>query len=222
VVGRGGGSVEDLWAFNEEAVADAIFRMRTPVVSAVGHEVDVLISDHVADLRAPTPSAAIEMILPDRNEILFVLDEQMERYRHIMAQKLTRKREQTDHLLLQLHQGSPIRKLEEMGTAFHRVKEEFSRTMHYRLEQYAVMIPQVRVQLKQQIDFVLEYRSREAAHLSEKIRMSDPRLQCKNGWAQVSKNNRTVALSKIVPDEIFFLEDGIVKIEALCLSKKEI
>ena len=63
IVGRGGGSIEDLWAFNEEIVADAIFNAKTPIVSAVGHEIDTLISDFVADLRAPTPSAAMEMIL---------------------------------------------------------------------------------------------------------------------------------------------------------------
>jgi exodeoxyribonuclease VII large subunit len=74
IVGRGGGSIEDLWAFNEERVARAIFASTIPVVSAVGHETDFTIADMVADHRAPTPSAAIEHIVPDQDELLAQLD----------------------------------------------------------------------------------------------------------------------------------------------------
>lgn len=88
IVGRGGGSIEDLWAFNEERVARAIFDSTIPVVSAVGHETDYTISDMVADHRAPTPSAAIEHIVPDQDELFAQLDSYDARLRTIIQNQL--------------------------------------------------------------------------------------------------------------------------------------
>lgn len=80
IVGRGGGSLEDLWAFNEEVVARAIYQSKLPIISAVGHEIDYAISDFVADQRAPTPSAAAEMVVRDRQEIQGILAYYQERF----------------------------------------------------------------------------------------------------------------------------------------------
>jgi len=222
IVGRGGGSTEDLWAFNEEVVADAIFGMRTPVVSAVGHEVDVLISDHIADLRAPTPSAAIEMVLPDRNELLFMLDELSERLRSILAYRLVQKEQHIEHMKRMLIQSSPERKLTEIQTAFRRMEEEYFRTISYKLEQYASGLPIYRERLRQGIDLVMNRKTEQAKYVLERLKMNDPRKECRRGWAQISMYGKKVSLKEIEQDEVFILEDAEVRMEAVCLSKKEI
>ena len=93
IIGRGGGSIEDLWGFNGEKLARKIFSMQTPVVSAVGHETDFTICDFVADLRAPTPSAAAELAVPDINGILQDLDNKFERFTQTMEGILEEEKE---------------------------------------------------------------------------------------------------------------------------------
>jgi len=99
IAGRGGGSLEDLWAFNEEIVARAIFNCRIPVVSAVGHEIDFTIADFVADLRAPTPSAAIELVLPDGEEISRRLHHLERRLSRMTVDRIALFRQQLQSLL---------------------------------------------------------------------------------------------------------------------------
>lgn len=105
IVGRGGGSIEDLWAFNEEIVARAIFNSTTPIISAVGHETDVTIADYVADLRAPTPSAAAELAVFDYSQF----EEQVELYSQVLNRSMERKLER---FRFRLEQG-------KMGLALH-------------------------------------------------------------------------------------------------------
>ena len=98
IVGRGGGSIEDLWAFNEEIVAHAIFNSEIPIVSAVGHETDFTISDMVADHRSPTPSAAVEHVVPDRLELLVHLNGVKNRLNELMIRRFTTQHAEIDVL----------------------------------------------------------------------------------------------------------------------------
>lgn len=98
IIGRGGGSIEDLWAFNSEALARRIFAASVPVISAVGHETDFTICDFVADMRAPTPSAAAELAVPDKKEVLMRLDSYNERLHVALLSRLQRAKERLEGL----------------------------------------------------------------------------------------------------------------------------
>ena len=98
IIGRGGGSIEDLWAFNSEKLARRIFEAKTPIVSAVGHETDFTICDFVADMRAPTPSAAAEIVVPDKRELLLRIDSYDERLAAALIRIVERARERFERL----------------------------------------------------------------------------------------------------------------------------
>lgn len=113
ITGRGGGSMEDLWAFNDEAVARAIFRSRIPVISAVGHEPDVTIADFVADCRASTPSNAAELAVPDQDELRQALDHFQARLDKAIDRTLQRRRDQLGRLQASPFLQSPLRAIQE-------------------------------------------------------------------------------------------------------------
>ena len=113
IIGRGGGSIEDLWAFNEESVAEAVFECQTPVISAVGHETDTVITDYVADLRAPTPSAAAELAVFSYDQFQRDLRMYSEQLEGSMRSRLLQLRQNTDSLKRELIHLSPASKVRD-------------------------------------------------------------------------------------------------------------
>ena len=134
IVGRGGGSLEDLWSFNDERVARAIFASQIPIVSAVGHETDVTIADFVADLRAPTPSAAAEMVSRNQLELLRQLQSGQQRLEMAMdyyLAKRTRRFTQLEHRLQQQH---PQLRLARQQTVLERLRQRMTYAMDTQLK----------------------------------------------------------------------------------------
>jgi len=133
IVGRGGGSLEDLWAFNTEEVARAIAACRLPVISAVGHEIDVTISDYVADLRAPTPSAAAELAVPVKEEMEFFVKDLRKKLREILLYKIQAMRERLD--FFKSHLKHPRRRLEELSQRLDELQDRLKLAFSSRLRQ---------------------------------------------------------------------------------------
>lgn len=135
IAGRGGGSIEDLWAFNEEEVARAIFECRTPLISAVGHETDFTIADFVADLRAPTPSAAAELAVDDFRSLLEHLEACEMRMRRAMDHRIERLRMQMEHYRTRLSYLSPQSRLREQQQYLADLEERLGVLMERKLEE---------------------------------------------------------------------------------------
>ncbi len=222
VIGRGGGSLEDLWAFNERAVADAIYDAQTPVVSAVGHEVDMLISDFVADVRAPTPSAAMEMILPDRNEWLQSLDGLVQQMEQQVYQLIQHKGEGVANLSMLLQQHSPLRQLTQMDDRFAHLREEMSRTIRYRIEQYDQNIQPLHAHMDDRIGMVLRQKEALVDVLLQTIIQHNPTKRSKEGFAEVVQDGKRVALETIEVGDEFIVTNTTVKMRVQSLEKSEI
>ncbi len=164
IVGRGGGSIEDLWAFNEEIVARAIFSCQTPVISAVGHQTDYTIADFVADLRAPTPSAAAELAVYDYRAAQVQLYQMHERLEHMMRQRIVTLQLQLEHLDTRMRLLSPA----------HRLREN---------RKYAVDLEE---KLRTKMDAILREKRHHMMLLAEKLDGLSPAKKLCQGYAFVA------------------------------------
>ncbi len=203
IVGRGGGSMEDLWAFNEEAVARAVFDCSVPVISAVGHETDTTIIDFVADLRAPTPSAAAELAVYDFMEMKKNLKLREERLLHFMQLILERKRQKLEQYSLRMRAYHPQQRLNEQRQFAADVENRLRREMMRRLEQE-------------------KYR---LGLMAERLKGLSPLEKLSQGYAYVENssgaNVRTVSNVKQGEQITVYVTDGRIRAEVTGVEKEE-
>ena len=192
IAGRGGGSIEDLWAFNEEAVARAIFDCGVPVISAVGHETDTLISDFVADLRAPTPSAAAELAVYEYAAAEARKKEYELQLKRLMAQKLREQRQRLEQLSVRLRYAHPRQKLNDR-------------------RQYA---SDLEIRLRGQMERRLETCRHKLAIYIEKMNGLSPLKKLNQGYSYVADRTggavRSISQVKPGDELLIYVSDGIV------------
>ena len=193
IVGRGGGSIEDLWAFNEKIVADAIFNCRIPTISAVGHETDWTIADFVADMRAPTPSAAAELAVFDYRQVQDKLYEYNRRMQNSLCNKLELSRQKLNSYKLKLDYLSPE----------HRLNENRRRLMEYEEK------------LKLRIDMIIKEKKHMLELYAGRLEACSPVKKLGQGYAYVEDYNgkslRSVEGVEKNQDITIYLLDGKIK-----------
>lgn len=202
IVGRGGGSIEDLWAFNDECVARAIFDCQVPVISAVGHETDVTIADYVADLRAPTPSAAAELAVWDYRQLQGYLDECRLRMNRSMTGTIRINRLRLKELDVRLSYLHPRHKLQDQQQRLIELEEELRTLMR---------------------DRVKETRHRLAIQI-EKLNGLSPVRKLNQGFAYVEEADGGVVKSirqVEMGDELtVYVTDGLIRTSVKAVQKK--
>lgn len=174
IVGRGGGSLEDLWAFNEEVVARAIYQSNIPVVSAVGHEVDFSISDFVADLRAPTPSAAAELVVRNRLELLDILRNNCYTMSQLLQEFTDSEREKILHLI--------------ESYAFNQPREL--------VRQHSQQVDEVDRRLRELVRHRFELLRGKAEELQKRMESMNPELVLRRGYVLVYRDGKLISSVK--------------------------
>ena len=197
IVGRGGGSIEDLWAFNEEKVARAIFECNTPVISAVGHETDYTIADYVADMRAPTPSAAAELVVFEYNKLCEKISSYEENMRYRIDIKIRNYRNTVNDLLWKLNKMSPANNIQSKRQR----------------------LADLEIRLYDSINRKTSERRHQLELLTERLNGLSPLNKLSGGYAYISddKNKPVKSIKQINADDELkiVLKDGNAKVKVI-------
>ncbi len=193
IVGRGGGSIEDLWAFNEPEVVEAVFNASTPIISAVGHETDFTLTDFVADMRAPTPSAAAELAVTEVAAVENKIYEYERRLKQQMMYSLSAKRDYLERLKLQMEYLNPVNQIYDKRQRLMNIEDKLN-----------MLIKRC----------VADNRNRLCLYASRLEGLSPlKKLDMGYGYIEDSQNDRIISVSQVSPeDEItVYLKDGSIR-----------
>lgn len=201
IIARGGGSKEDLWCFNDEHLAHAIFAAQTPVISAIGHEIDFSISDYVADHRSITPTAAIDDLLPRRDDLEQHLDILAQNFSTILERKFRAINEILERKKLQLKAHSIEQKIEAKLTFLSHLKQNFSDQIDTKLAKFDYIFPQAKLKFKD----ALWVKFRNFEHILELKKANfDAKRQFLNttrGLISIQKDGKRINLSQLSPGD---------------------
>lgn len=197
IVGRGGGSIEDLWAFNEEIVANAIYEATTPTISAVGHEIDYLISDFVADMRAATPSNAIEIALPDINEHRIYLDSLANEYINKTKRVLEIKQQNLTNLKSLFEQNSLDSKFSFIESQIKLLKSSFQADISQKIVVANNNMSFLKTSFSNTFEQTISKMQNQVNMLKNSYEQNHPNNKDKKGFVQITKNNKVISLEEL-------------------------
>lgn len=197
IVGRGGGSIEDLWAFNEEAVAQAIFDCPIPIISAVGHETDTTIADFVADLRAPTPSAAAELAVYPIEQLNDKLNEYAYTMQHLLKNRIGQYRSRLEHYQMQIKYLSPSNQIREKRIYVIKLEEMLQDSMMH----------------------IISDKRHQLAIYIEQMKGLSPLEKLNQGYSYVSdvKGRTVYSIKQVKPEEELnlYVKDGMINAKVI-------
>ena len=242
IVGRGGGSIEDLWCFNDEEVARAIYNSRIPVISGVGHEIDFTIADFVADLRAPTPTAAAELAVPNKDDFYSYLRQVCDRLNKSVGIKLKMQQERLKYVNSSIVFKNPMNIYLVKEEKFDRLFEKFKNIANLRMNYYQDNLKKIKNSYifmrpeeilinkkKEKLELltselpkkILNYqnnKNQEYINILGKLEILNPLLTIKRGYSVVRKDNRVIdSVKKLKKDDKLELElkDGKVSAKVI-------